>query len=315
MPIERDIDVDLAAKLAGIGLDEFQQLNPQMNRPVILAAGTPQVLLPYDNANRFVRELPQHDGPLATWTAWVAPKTMKPAEAAEHGRHERGRAARRQPHSAAHAGAGRLDAGRAAAEASDWPTCPSTSPTTPRPLAPERAARRARFRARRRGDSVASVAQRYRVPAEQVAQWNDVGADATFRAGQTIVVMVRRPSRRPTSQGRRLSRASRRIWLPNADQPRARQRRSTSAWAIVARSTYSSSLPTGTPRASRVTWMPRAASACGEHVRGGLALGGEVGGDDHLLDCAVGGTLEQRRTPISLAPTPSSGLRRPISTK
>ena len=32
-------------------LDEFQALNPQMNKPVILAAGTPQVLLPYDNAN------------------------------------------------------------------------------------------------------------------------------------------------------------------------------------------------------------------------------------------------------------------------
>ena len=59
-------------------LEEFQTLNPQMNRPVILAAGTPQVLLPYDNANRFVRELPQHRGPLASWTAWIAPKTMKP---------------------------------------------------------------------------------------------------------------------------------------------------------------------------------------------------------------------------------------------
>ena len=66
-----------------------------MNRPVILAAGTPQILLPYDNANRFVRELPQHRGPLATWTAWTAPRTMKPAEAARAGRHERGRACAR----------------------------------------------------------------------------------------------------------------------------------------------------------------------------------------------------------------------------
>ena len=28
-----------------------------MNKPVILAAGTPQVLLPYDNADDFVRQL------------------------------------------------------------------------------------------------------------------------------------------------------------------------------------------------------------------------------------------------------------------
>ncbi len=80
--IERDIDVARAAAFAGLGVEQFQQLNPQMNKPVILAAGTPQVLLPYDNANRFLRELPLHQGPLASWTAWVAPKTLKPAEAA-----------------------------------------------------------------------------------------------------------------------------------------------------------------------------------------------------------------------------------------
>ena len=77
VPIERDMDVVVAVKLAGIPLAEFQTLNPQMNRPVILAAGTPQVLLPYDNANIFVRQLPLHRGPLATWTwpwpcAWPA---------------------------------------------------------------------------------------------------------------------------------------------------------------------------------------------------------------------------------------------------
>ncbi|HEY6354775.1 MAG TPA: LysM domain-containing protein, partial [Burkholderiaceae bacterium] len=46
------------------------------------------------------------------------------------------------------------------------------------------------FRAPRRGDSVAAVAQRYHVPAEHVAMWNHVGTDATFRGGQNIVVMV-----------------------------------------------------------------------------------------------------------------------------
>ncbi len=82
VPIERDIDVALAAAFAGLSLDAFQQLNPQMNKPVILAAGTTQVLLPYDNANRFLREMAEHRGALASWTAWVAPKTLKPAEAA-----------------------------------------------------------------------------------------------------------------------------------------------------------------------------------------------------------------------------------------
>ena len=114
VPIEHDMDVATAASIAGMPLEEFQTLNPQMNRPVILAAGTPQVLLPYDNANRFVRELPLHRGPLATWTAWTAPKTMKPDGSREVGGHERDPAARRQSDSGAHADQGRLDAAGAA---------------------------------------------------------------------------------------------------------------------------------------------------------------------------------------------------------
>jgi membrane-bound lytic murein transglycosylase D len=84
VPIERDIDVVLAARLSGLTLEQFQQLNPQLNKPVILAAGTPQVLLPYDNANLFVSGLATHRGPLASWTAWVAPRTLKPIDAARH---------------------------------------------------------------------------------------------------------------------------------------------------------------------------------------------------------------------------------------
>ena len=83
VPIDRDIDVALAAELAGLSLDEFQQLNPQLNKPVILAAATPQVLLTYDAANRFVRELAHVKRPLSSWTAWVAPRTLKAADAAK----------------------------------------------------------------------------------------------------------------------------------------------------------------------------------------------------------------------------------------
>src|SRR5690606_34596460 len=36
VPIQRDIDVAMAAKLAGLPLDEFKALNPSQNKPVIL---------------------------------------------------------------------------------------------------------------------------------------------------------------------------------------------------------------------------------------------------------------------------------------
>lgn len=38
-----------------------------------MAAGTPHVLLPWDNALIFQRNLQSHTGPLASWTAWVVP--------------------------------------------------------------------------------------------------------------------------------------------------------------------------------------------------------------------------------------------------
>jgi len=80
--VERDIDVAVAARLAGLDEAEFAALNPQHNKPVILAAGTPHILLPYANARRYLAELDRHKGPLATWTAWVAPRTLRTAEAA-----------------------------------------------------------------------------------------------------------------------------------------------------------------------------------------------------------------------------------------
>jgi membrane-bound lytic murein transglycosylase D len=82
-PVERDIDVAVAARLAGMDEAEFAALNPQHNKPVILAAGTPHILLPYSNAERYLVELDRHKGPLASWTAWVAPRTLKTAEAAK----------------------------------------------------------------------------------------------------------------------------------------------------------------------------------------------------------------------------------------
>ena len=80
--IERDIDVAVVARLSGLSVEAFQQLNPQFNKPVILAATTPQVLLPYDNANRFLREIGSWRAPLASWTTWTLPRTLKAADAA-----------------------------------------------------------------------------------------------------------------------------------------------------------------------------------------------------------------------------------------
>ncbi|MGH6646538.1 transglycosylase SLT domain-containing protein [Aquabacterium sp.] len=190
VPIQRDMDVTLAAKLAGLSTEAFKDLNPSMNKPVILAAGTPQVLLPYDNASQFVHNLNQHKGLLATWTAWTVPRTMRPAEAAKQvGMSE---ATLRDinripPKMLVKAGSTLLvprsqhreqDVSEAVADNAMMALSPDLPPL-----------RRMTLRAGK-GDSVASLARRYRVSAAQVAQWNKVSPSAKFARGQSVVVYV-----------------------------------------------------------------------------------------------------------------------------
>jgi membrane-bound lytic murein transglycosylase D len=200
VPIEHDIDVVLAIRLAGMSSDEFQNLNPQMNRPVILAAGTPQILLPYDNANRFVRELPQHRGPLTTWTTWIAPRTMKSAEAAHAVGmpEEEFREVNRIPARMVIKSGSTLVVPRRNAMIADVSSTVADNATIM--LAPDAPPLRKVSLRAGKNDSVDSVAKRYRVSPAQVAEWNSVGSGAKFPAGKTIVVYVPNKARPPTTQ-------------------------------------------------------------------------------------------------------------------
>ncbi|CAN7368697.1 transglycosylase SLT domain-containing protein [Rhizobacter sp. LjRoot28] len=190
VPIERDIDVALAVSLAGVSREEFQTLNPQMNKPVILAAGTPQLLLPYDNASQFIRNIGSHQGPLATWTAWVAPTTLHPSEAAKRVGMEEAelREVNKIPPSMLVRAGSTLLVPRASTSRSD--VSPHIADNAVMSLTPDQPPlRRVSLRAGKR-DTVASVARRYKVSPSQVANWNQVSAGARFKPGQTIVVYL-----------------------------------------------------------------------------------------------------------------------------
>ncbi|MFM7697159.1 MAG: transglycosylase SLT domain-containing protein, partial [Limnohabitans sp.] len=83
VPLPQDMDVALIARLAEVSLEDFKALNPSAHRPVMLAGGTPQILLPWDNGEIFQRNMLDYDGRLASWTVWVAQKNMKVADAAK----------------------------------------------------------------------------------------------------------------------------------------------------------------------------------------------------------------------------------------
>ena len=188
--ITRDIDVVLAARLADVRLDDFKALNPSAHRPVILAAGTPQILLPWDNATVFQRNFDAHGkGQYASWTAWTAPSTMNPTEAARRtGMSESDLRSINNipPRMLIKAGSTLLVPRSGTSEIDVTSHVADNGHVS---LAPEVVMRRTTVKARK-GESVASIAKRYGLSSASVADLNKVSASAAFKAGQSVVVFL-----------------------------------------------------------------------------------------------------------------------------
>ncbi len=68
----RDIDVQLAAKLAEMPVDEFVALNPGFSRPLIRASVTPRIVLPADKIDVFHENLEKLDEKsLVSWKSYA----------------------------------------------------------------------------------------------------------------------------------------------------------------------------------------------------------------------------------------------------
>jgi membrane-bound lytic murein transglycosylase D len=188
--ITRDIDVALAARLADVELDDFKALNPSLNRPVILAAGISQILLPWDNATIFRRNFEAYNaGQYASWTAWKVPANMSVAEAARrNGMTEKDlRAINTIPPRMLIKAGSVLIVPRSAKVQDD--VADEIADNGQLNLQPERVTRRMTIKAGKR-ETVATVARRYKVSAREVAEWNGVHPSGSFIAGQQVVVYV-----------------------------------------------------------------------------------------------------------------------------
>lgn len=188
--IKHDIDVDVAARLAQVRLEDFKALNPSQRKPVIFAAGTPQVLLPWNNAALFQQALAKADpGTLSSWTAWVAPQNLPSREVASRfGMDESDlREINNLPHGVVIKSGSTVLVRRANGSA----TAVASHVVNNAQLAyaPEIVLRRTRVRARK-GDTIASVAARYDLPAATVAGWNGTQAGARLKPGQSVVMFL-----------------------------------------------------------------------------------------------------------------------------
>ena len=204
--ITRDIDVALVARMAGISEADFRELNPSLHRPVILAAGMPQVLLPWESAQNFRRNmLNYNEGRLASWTVWTVPANMTVSAAAQ--RSGMSEAEMRSlngipPRMMIKAGSA-LMVPRAAGSGKDVPG--SVADNGQMAFTPEIVVRRSTVRAGKH-DTVASIARRYKVTASDVADWNDLKTSSRFKPGESIVLYLatrNTPAAHSASPGKR----------------------------------------------------------------------------------------------------------------
>jgi len=186
-----DMDVATAARLADMPVDEFRLLNPAFNRPVIVGASSPTILVPADRAESFDANLAawQATGqPLASWTAY----TLQPGEVlgkvAERVGLTEGqlREANRIPPRYRPVAGSTILVPRDGNVADDIAPGFMTASFT---LVPEYSGQRQVSYRVRRGDTLATVARRWHVSAEDIVAWNQLHSQALF-TGQRLNLTV-----------------------------------------------------------------------------------------------------------------------------
>ncbi|MGO3742193.1 LysM peptidoglycan-binding domain-containing protein [Kerstersia sp.] len=82
----RDIDIDIAAKLAEMPLEEFRALNPSYNLPIIPGSESTTLILPLDRVEIFYANLNAYKGELSAWKTYHPQRGQALSDIArEHG--------------------------------------------------------------------------------------------------------------------------------------------------------------------------------------------------------------------------------------
>jgi membrane-bound lytic murein transglycosylase D len=197
----RDIDVATAAELAEMPLDEFLALNPSFNRPVILGAAQPTLLLPADRVEVFRSNLAAYEAtgqPLASWTAYTLKPNETLAKVAER------------------AGISEAKLREANRVPPRYKLAPGSTILIPRDesmdedIAPEllhasftlvpdgRNLRQITYRVRR-GDTLHKVARRWNVRPDEIVAWNRLRSEELFAGQRLRLTVAVRPAPKKTA--------------------------------------------------------------------------------------------------------------------
>ena len=184
----RDIDVRLAAKLADMPLAEFLALNPGHNRPVIVANGSPALVIPADKASLFLANLEGHDRPLVSWQSY----TLRSGDKLEQIAARNGISLARLKEINGIGRRTKLPPGYQLM----LPLKGASLEPLPVMFQPP-PAREVRMNTRKlsytvkRGDTLPAIAQRYKVSTDDLRRWNQIGR---LMVGQRLQIQVQQAS-------------------------------------------------------------------------------------------------------------------------
>ena len=177
-----DMDVQLAAKLAEMPVEDFVALNPGFSRPLIRASGQARIVLPADKVQVFRDNLARHgEDSLVSWQIY-------------HPRHGETLGKIAQKHNMSVAELKRVNGIRsyswAVPKVLVVPMNPEarTAVSLPIMYAPPDSASRLRggVHVVRRGDTLSSIARRYHVSLADLQRWNP--SAKVLRVGQKVYV-------------------------------------------------------------------------------------------------------------------------------
>jgi len=198
----RDIDVATAAQLADMPLEDFQALNPAFNRPLIVGAMAPTILLPADRGDKFGANLAAWEAtgqPLASWTAYRLKGGESLSAVAERvGVSEASlRTANHVPPRYVLGAGSTILVPRDEAVGEDVSGDLLDGSVA---LVPEKPGLRKISIKVRRGESLGSIARRWHVGEDEIIAWNDLRSPALL-AGQRLSLTVASssvPHKKPT---------------------------------------------------------------------------------------------------------------------
>jgi membrane-bound lytic murein transglycosylase D len=199
----RDIDVQLAAKLAEMKVEEFIALNPGFSRPIIRASVTPRIVLPADKVDVFHDNLEKHDAKaLVSWKTYHPRRGETFESIAKKAGMTLGQLKEVN---------GIAPRTRTVPSLLVVPSSPAALETRRLPLMyapPIPIVMRRIFHTVKPGESVTSIARRYSAAAEDMKRWNP---GVRFAPGVKVAVEVRAPLRKAKPRPRTKAKKYRKI--------------------------------------------------------------------------------------------------------